>query len=55
MPKFILDTQGKLFQKVRTIFESAQSRVLYSEVLVTNLLSVEVVTSPVDAKHSVVK
>jgi hypothetical protein len=57
LPKFINDTKkGRLFQKVKTIFESGQSRVTYSEVLVTSLSSVEVVSaSPVDAKYSVVK
>ncbi len=57
MPKFIFDNKkGKLFQQVKTIFESGQSRVTYSEVLVTNLSSVEVVSAPtVDAKYSVVK
>ena len=55
MHRFILDNKGKLFQKVKTIFEPGQSRVTYSEVLVTSLSSVEVVSaSPVDAKYSVV-
>ncbi len=53
LPKFILDTKGKLFQKTKTIFESGQSRVTYSEVLVTNLSNIEVPT--VDTKYSVVK
>ena len=56
MPKFILGNTGKLFQKARTIFEPGQeSRVAYSEVLVTSLSSVEVVSSPVEAKCLVVK
>ena len=56
-PKFINDTKkGRLFQKAKTIFESGQSRVTYSEVLVTSLSSVEVVSaSSVDAKYSVVE
>lgn len=49
MPKFILDTRGRLFQKNKTIFEpSGQSRVAYSEVAVTNLSSVEVVAVAID-------
>ena len=57
LPEFINDTKkGKLFQKAKTIFESGQSRVTYSEVLVTSLSSVEVVSaSPVDAEYSAVK
>jgi hypothetical protein len=57
LPEFINDTKkGRLFQKAKAIFESSQSRVTYSEVLVTSLSSVEVVSaSPVDAKYSVVK
>lgn len=55
LPKFILNSEGKLFEKVRTVYESGQSRVAYSEVPITNLSSVEVVSAPVDAKHSVVK
>lgn len=53
LPKFILDTKGKLFQKAKTIFESGQSRVTYSEVLVTSLSNVEV--PAIDAKYSAVK
>jgi hypothetical protein len=56
MPKFVVSRQGKLFQKTKTIFEPGQeSRVTYSEILVTNLSNVEVVSAPVDAKYSVVK
>lgn len=56
MPKFILDTKGKLFQKAKTIHETSEpSRVLYSEVAVVNLLSVEVAAVPVEAQYSVVK
>lgn len=57
MPKFILDTKGKLFQKAKTIHEAdSPSRVLYSEVLVTNLSSVEVPAVPVvNTKYSVVQ
>ena len=56
LPKYVLDTKGKLFQKTKTIFETGISRVTYSEVLVTNLSSVEVVVEPpVDAKYSVLK
>lgn len=48
MPKFILD-KGRLFQKQKTIFESGgQSRVLYAEVSVINLSSVEVVAEAID-------
>jgi len=53
LPKFLNDKQGRLFQKQKTIFEGSQSRVLYSEVLVTNLSNVEV--PAVDTKYSVVK
>lgn len=53
LPKFIHDNQGKFFQKVKTIFESGQSRVTYSEVLVANLSNIEVPVT--DAKYSVVK
>lgn len=54
LPERLLDTRkGKLFQKVKTIFEeSGNSRVIYSEVLIRSLSSVEVVTA-VDAKYSV--
>lgn len=56
LPKFILDTKGRLFQKTKTIFESGSSRTTFSEVLVTNLSSVEVPVVPaVNAKYSVVK
>jgi hypothetical protein len=56
LPKFLLDDQGKLFQKQKTIFEGDQSRVLYTEVSITSLSSVEVATIPaVDANYSVVK
>lgn len=48
LPKFILDTKGKLFQKAKTIFESGQSRTIYSEILVVNLSNVEVVTDAID-------
>ncbi|MEG3899785.1 MULTISPECIES: hypothetical protein [unclassified Microcoleus] len=56
LPKFMLDTKGKLFQKTKTIFESGQSRVTYSEVLVTNLSSVEVPAVPaVNVNYSAVQ
>lgn len=58
LPKYIgISNKGKLFSKVKTIFESGQSRVTYSEVLVTELSSVEVPVVPmsVDVNHSVVK
>lgn len=56
MPKYLLDTKGRLFQKAKTIHEAGEpSRVLYSEVLVTNLSSVEVAAPPVDAHCSVVR
>jgi hypothetical protein len=42
LPKFLDDNEGNLFQKQKTIFEGSQSRVLYSEVPVTNLSNVEV-------------
>lgn len=48
LPKFILDSEGKLFQKVRTVYESGQSRVAYSEVPVTALSSVEVVAGAIN-------
>jgi hypothetical protein len=48
LPKFILDSKGKLFKKVKTIFESGQSRVTYSEELVTALSSIEVVAEAID-------
>lgn len=44
LPRFIIDRQGKLFQKIKSIFESGRSRVVYSELLVTNLSEVEVTT-----------
>jgi hypothetical protein len=47
LPKFLDDNQGNLFQKQKTIFEGGHSRVLYSEVLVTNLSNVEVPIVPV--------
>ncbi len=43
-PKFILDRKGRLFQKNRTVFNSRQSRLIYSEVLVAALSNVEVTT-----------
>lgn len=57
LPKFILDTKGKLFQKAKTIFEPGhESRTTYSEVLVTNLSNVEVpAVLEVDTEYSVVK
>lgn len=48
LPKFILDTKGHLFQKNKTIFESGQSRVIYFEVPMTALSSVEVVAEAID-------
>jgi hypothetical protein len=48
MPKFILDSKGKLFQKNKVIFESEQSRVTYLEVGVVALSSVEVVAEAID-------
>jgi len=48
MPKFILDSKGKLFQKNKVIFESGQSRVTYFEVGVVALSSVEVVAEAID-------
>ncbi|MEK0187542.1 hypothetical protein [Microcoleus anatoxicus] len=41
LPKFLIDGKGNLFVK-RTIFESGQSRVVYSQALATHLTSVEV-------------
>jgi len=48
MPKFILDSKGKLFEKSKVIFESRQSRVTYFEVGVIALSSVEVVAEAID-------
>lgn len=42
LPKFIIDGKGNLFLKNRTIFESGQSRVAYSQALATRLQCVEV-------------
>jgi hypothetical protein len=42
LPQFIIDWRNKLFKKTKTIFESGESRVTYSEILVTNLFEVEV-------------
>lgn len=42
LPKFIIDEKGNLFLKNRTIFESGQSKVVYSQALATCLTSVEV-------------
>lgn len=55
MPRHILDSKGKLFQKNKTIFEPGQdSRVAYSEVEVTVLSSVEAAPAlSIDAKYSV--
>ena len=48
LPKFILDHRGRLFQKNRTIFESGQSKVVYSEAIATNLTSVEIAGSAIE-------
>ncbi|TAG93124.1 MAG: hypothetical protein EAZ18_13065 [Oscillatoriales cyanobacterium] len=42
LPKFIIDSNGGLFLKNRTIFESGQSKVVYSQALATFLPNVEV-------------
>jgi hypothetical protein len=42
LPKFIIDDKGGLFLKNRTIFESGQSKVVYSQALATFLPIVEV-------------
>ena len=55
LPKFFLDIDGGVFLKNKTIFESGQSRVVYSQLLVHYLPSMEVVAPPVDAKHSVIR
>lgn len=52
LPKFIIDNKGALFLKNRTIFESGESRVVYSQTLATALTSVEVVAQPIEAKAS---
>jgi len=49
MPRHILDSKGKLFQKNRTIHEPGQqSRVSYYEIPVVALSSVEVVAEAID-------
>lgn len=52
LPKFIVDSKGSLFLKNRTIFESGESRVVYSQTLATSLTSVEVVSQPIEVKVS---
>lgn len=53
MPKFILDSKGKLFAKNRTIFEPGKSNLIsYSETPVTVLSNVEVIS--VDAEYSAI-
>lgn len=49
-PKFIVDSKGSLFLKNRTIFESGESRVVYSQTLATSLTSVEVAVQSIEAK-----
>ena len=41
LPRFIIDNNGGLFLKNRTIFESGQSKVVYSQALATFLPTVE--------------
>lgn len=55
LPKHLLDVDGGVFLKNRTVFESGQSRVVYSQLVVHYLPLMEIVTPPVDAKSSAVK
>lgn len=56
LPKFIIDNKGGLFQKNKVIFESGESRIVYSQALATFLSSIEVAAvSIVGTKYSVVK
>lgn len=53
LPKFIIDSNDRLFLKNRTIFESGKSKVVYSQALATFLSTVEVQTVEVQIKMTV--
>ena len=54
-PKHLLDASGGVFMKIKSIFESGHSRVVYSQLVVHYLPLIEVTFPPVDAKSSAVK
>ncbi len=54
LPKHLLDADGGVFLKNRTVFKSGQSIVVYSQLLVHYLPLMEVVAHPVDVKLSAV-
>ena len=50
-PKFILDNQGRLFQKNRTIFNSDRYKTTYSEVSVAILSNIEIAENAIEVTH----
>lgn len=56
LPRFIVDNKGGLFQRNKVIFESGESRVVYSQALAAFLPSIEVIAvSIIGTKYSVIK